>query len=266
MRRPLLLILWLLTDLALFVGCYALAYFLRVGWVLSTAFPFDRFLLIALLTAPLWLATLIATRTFALLRNQESLRTGMYIAYAAVVATALFALGYYFVYGLFFSRLLLLTALALTVVLPWGWHIVFGRLQRRLLRRAPPAFPTLIIGATRESRALIESLQRSRNPLTPVAVLDGRGTPEPEIAGVPVRGKLNKLEDVLTGQRITHLLQCSDLEQSLNLLSACRNRGITYLLLPSVLGMVERDERVETLEGQPVTVVRPKEGKWKWFF
>ena len=178
----------------------------------------------------------------------------------------LFALGYYFVYGLFFSRLLLIYALLLSTVPVWGWHVLFEQLTRRLLRRSPPVYPTLIIGATREATALITLLQERRSPLTPVAILDGRGTPEPDIAGVPVRGKLNKLEDILTGQRITHLIQCSDLEQSLNLLSACRNHGITYMLLPSVLGIVERDERIETLEGRPLTVVRPQESKWKWFF
>ncbi len=266
MRRPLLLILWMLSDLALFLGAYALAYFIRVQWVLSTDFPFQSFFLITLFVAPFWMLTLLLTRTFALLRNQKSLRAFAYITYAGVVGTALFALGYYFVYGLFFSRLLLIYALLFTTVPVWGWHVFFEQLTRRLLRRDPPVYPTLIIGATREATALIKLLQERRSPLTPVAILDGRGTQESEIEGVPIRGKLNKLEDMLTGERITHLIQCSDLEQSLNLLSACRNHRITYMLLPSVLGIVERDERIETLEGRPLTVVRPIEAKWKWFF
>ena len=266
MRRALLLALWLVTDLLLFLGSYALAYFARVGWVLSSVFPFDDFFRIALLVSPLWLLTLVGTRTFALMRNQRSLRTGMYILYAGVVGTAIFALGYYFLYGLFFSRLLLILAFAFSVFFTWAWHMVFERLVRLLLRRHPPVFPTLIIGATREARELIRVLKEQKSPLTPVAVLDGRGVKDPDVEGVTVAGKLNKLEDILTGKNITHLIQCSDLEQSINLLSACRSRGITYMLLPSVLGIVERDERVETLEGRPLTVVRPPEPWWKWFF
>ncbi len=266
MRRSLFLILWLLTDSALFLGAYALAYFLRVGWVFSTVFPFQAFFTIALLVSPFWILTLLLTRTFALMRNQRNLRTGMYILYAGIMSTALFALGYYFLYGLFFSRLLLLYALALSTVPVWGWHVLFERWMRRMLRRSPPVYPTLIIGATREAKALIKTLQHKSNPLTPVAILDGRGTSETEIEGVPVAGKLNKLEDVLIGRKITHLIQCSDLEQSLNLIGACRNHAVTYMLLPSVLGIVERDERVETLEGHPLTVVRPKTARWAWFF
>jgi FlaA1/EpsC-like NDP-sugar epimerase len=266
MRRTLLLAAWLLTDLLVFTACYTGAYFLRVGFIFSSDFPFDRFLYAVLLTAPAWLAMLIGTRTFALLRAQRSPRTFAYILFAGVGGAALFSLVYYFLFGAFFSRLLLATALVLSVVATWAWHLAFGFLSRTLMRSAPASYPTLIVGATRESSALIKSLQDKKNPLKPVAVLDGKGTRETDIHGVPVLGKLNKLEETLEKHEITHLIQCSDLEQSLNLLSACRKRGIAYVLLPSVLGIVERDEKVEVLEGRQVTVVRPRGPLWEWFF
>ena len=252
--------------MCLFCGCYALAYFVRVGWVFSSVFPFQGFFLATLLVAPLWLCTLIFTRTFAFLRSQRSPRTMMYIVYAGVVGTALFALSYYFLFGLFFSRLLLVLAGAFSVVFVWIWHVAFEQIVRWVLRRTPPVFPTLIVGATREAKELLHVLCLQKSPLVPVAILDGRGIPEKEIEGVPVLGKLNKLQDICTEKHISHLIQCSDLEQSINLLSACREWGITYMLLPSVLGIVERDERIETLEGRPVAVVRPREAPWKWFF
>ncbi len=266
MRRTVLLVLWILGDVTLFVGSYVLAYFLRVGWLLSSEFPFDRFLTVVLCVLPLWLGTLMLTRTFALMRRQATPRTGAYIAYAGVVAMAFFALGYYFLYREFFSRLLLLYALPLSILAVWAWHVGFSVILRLALRFPPPAFPTLIIGATREAAALIRSLQNAKHPLKPVGILDGHGTSEKELEGVPVLGKLNKLEETLAELKITHVIQCSDLEQSTNLLSACRAKGITYLLLPSLLGIIERDERIESLEGRPVTVVRPKEDWWMWFF
>lgn len=265
MRYKALLLAWLLTDIAVFVGSYALAYFFRVGFIFSTDFPFAPYITVATLVAPLWLIVLATTRTFALTRSQTSLRNIAYIAYSSAVGTALFALGYYFFYGLFFSRMLLLNALLLSAAAVWVWHIIYDQCKRALLRKNPPVFPTLIVGATRESRTLIERLNATKNPLKPVAVLDGRGCKDADIDGVPVRGKLNKLEDVLN-EGITHLIQCSDLEQSLNLLSACRQKKITYMLLPSVLGIVEKDEKVESLEGQPVTMVSPKENPLMWFF
>lgn len=266
MRYRILLILWLLTDLALFVASFALAYFLRVGFLFSSDFPFDQYLQAVALVAPAWLIVLATTRTFHLTRNQITIRNGAYIAYAALVGVALVTLTYYFRFTDFFSRLLLVEAFLITTAVTWVWHIVFNEIARRILRMNPPVFPTLIVGVTRESKALIHELNKHRNPLKPVAILDGHGTSEKEIHGVPVKGKLNKLEETLTEMRITHLIQCSDLEQSLNLLSACRTRGIHYVILPSVLGIVERDERVESLEGRPVTIVSPRGNVWSWFF
>lgn len=258
MRYRILLILWLLSDIILFLATYTLAYFLRVGWIFSNDFPFNHFITVIVMIAPIWTAVLASLRVFRLTRPQQTFDTGSRIIYSAVIALALFTLAYYFTYKHFFSRLLLLTAFALHMCAAWGWHIFYSLWQRRMLRRNPPAFPTLIIGVTRESKALIERLNAHKSPLTPVAILDARGSQEQNLGGVPVLGRLNKLEETLEKFRITHLIQASDLEQSLNLLSACRNRRITYMLLPSVLGIVEKDEQVESLEGMPVTVVRPR--------
>lgn len=264
-RRVVLFALWLLTDIALFIGAYVAAYFLRVGSLVSTDFPFDRFLTVVVLVSPVWVGTLLFTRTFALMRRQATPRTAAYIAYAGIVAMAFFSLGYYFLYREFFSRLLLLYALPLSIVAVWVWHMAYETIQRSFLRLPPAAFPTLIIGATREAAALIRDLQDTRSPLKPVGILDGRGTHETALEGVPVLGRLHKLDEIIETYRVTHVIQCSDLEQSINLLSACREKGITYLLLPSLLGILERDERVESLEGRPVTVVRPKEAWYMWF-
>lgn len=265
MRYHILLTLWLATDLCVFIAAYALAYFLRVGFIFSTDFPFQPYVQVAALSAPLWLIVLITTRTFSLTRSQSTVRNLAYITYSCVVGAALFALSYYFLFGLFFSRKLIIYALILSTVIVWLWHILFSGIQRRLLRLDPPMFPTLIVGVTRESRELIRKLNSGINPLKPVAVLDGKGCKDSEIDGVPVRGKLNKLDEVLH-EGITHLIQANDLEQSLNLLSACRQKKITYMLLPSVLGIVEKDEKIETLEGQPVTMVGPRGGVLGWFF
>lgn len=266
MRHRLLITCWLVSDILLFIATYALAYFLRVGWIFSTDFPFSSYIFIVCAVAPLWLFVILSTRSFALTRRQQSPRNGAYILYAAIVGVALFTLGYYFTFGLFFSRKLLLYALVLSTGIIWIWHILYEKILRSTLRRDPPVFRALIVGVTRESRGLIEELNRSQNPITPVSILDGRGVKDIEIHGIPVDGKLNKIEDVMKQKKITHIIQCADLEQSLNLLSICRQFGAIYMLLPSVLGIVERDERVESLEGHPVTIVSPHEKKWQWFF
>lgn len=266
MRRTVVLMLWLISDYILFCAAYALAYFFRVGWILSTDLPFHQYMASVALSGIPWLTLLATTRTFALTRNQRTLRNAAYIAYTSVVGVAFVALIYFFLFQQIFSRELLLTACALSILGTWAWHMIMGFLMRWTLTVSPPVFPTLVIGVTRETRALLKHLRERRGVLVPVAILDVSGVKENEIEGVPVKGKLDRLEQALHEFGITHVLQCSDLEQSINLLSACRAHGITYMLLPSVLGIVERDERVESLEGKAVTVVGPNSGWWSWFF
>jgi FlaA1/EpsC-like NDP-sugar epimerase len=266
MRRSILLLLWLLTDLAIFVGAYTLAYFLRVGWIVSTDFPLNLYTQTVLLTAPVCVLVLATLGVFRLMRNQGTSRNVMHIIFATIVACAFFTLAYYFIHAAFFSRLLLIYAFALSGAALVIWHIGYEQVMRKMLRLGRPVYPTLIIGATREAGRIIKMLNDQKNPLTPVAILDGHGSKETSIEGVPVEGKLNKLEETMTKYRITHLIQASDLEQSINLLSACRNRGVNYLLLPSVLGMIEGNERIESIEGQQVTSVRAKKQMLEWFF
>src|SRR3989344_829694 len=125
MRYRVLLVLWLISDLLLFVATYALAYFLRVGFIFSSDFPFDRYILTAVIAAPLWLIVLSTTRTFFLTHNQMTLRNGAYIAYAGAVGISIFTLLYYFQYVQFFSRTLLLLALILQIAITWIWHIAY---------------------------------------------------------------------------------------------------------------------------------------------
>lgn len=256
MRRMFMLIVWLVTDVVLMLGAYVAAYFVRVGLIFSTDFPIDKYLKVVLLIAPLWLAVMGFLGVFRLLRVQANPRNIAHLLFSCVFALALFTLAYYFLYNTFFSRKLLVYAGIAHFLFTLVWHAAFDQWQRRVLRRNPPAYPLLVIGANRDAERVIRLLEERQSPFKPVAVLDSQGTSQTDVAGVPVRGKLNKLEDVLKEKKITHLLQCADLEHTINLLSLCRQHGITYMLLPSVLGIVGVNEEVEYIEGQPVTMVR----------
>ena len=167
---------------------------------------------------------------------------------------SLFTLGYYFLFGQFFSRLLLVEAGALSFIFTMIWHLAFDQWQRKVLRRDPPAYPLLVIGVNREAERFIKLLNDRQSPFKPVAVLDSQGTSKKEIAGVPVLGKLNILEEVIKAKRPTHMVQCGNLEHVINLMSVCRQHGMTYLLLPSVVGAAVSGTS-ERIEGQPVIMV-----------
>lgn len=256
MRRFILLTLWLLTDAILFIGAYAVAYFLRVGFILSSNFPLNLYLTTVIVVTPLWVLTLVQLGVYRLTRVQSEQRNILHLFFACVLGSAMFTLAYYFLFTGFFSRLLLVYASAFNFCLTLVWHLAFDSWQRKILRRSPPAYPVLIVGLSREAEALIKHFEEKQCPLRPVAILDPQGSSLKEVAGVPVLGKLNILEDVIKAKKPTHLIQCSNLEHTINLMSVCRQHRMTYLLLPSVLGVVSGNEEVITIEGQPMVSVQ----------
>ncbi len=218
-------------------------------------FPIDQYLQTVIVVSPLWLAILVELGIFRLTRIQSEKRTILHILFASVMGLALFTLGYYFVFNQFFSRLLLVYAGALNFIFTIIWHLAFDQWQRRILRKDPPAYPLLVIGTNREAERFIKLLTEKQSPFKPVAVLDCQGSPLKELAGVPVLGKFNMLEQVIKAKKPTHLVQCSNLEHTINLMSVCRQHGMVYMLLPSVMGIAGGQESSEMIEGQPVMVV-----------
>lgn len=239
MRRTFLLLCWLATDIALFIAAYAIAYFLRVGFIVSTDFPLDKYMQTTLIVAPFWIGTMLELGIFRLTRIQGSRKNLTHILFSCILASALFTLTYYFLHNNFFSRLLLVYAGLISLGFAVVWHLAFDSWQRKVLRKNPAAYPVLIVGLNREAERLIDLLEDKQSPFKPVAILDGQGTSKAEVRGVPVLGKLNKLEEVIKTLKPSHLIQCSNLEHTINLMSVCRQHKMTYLLLPSVLGAVE---------------------------
>jgi len=256
MRRTLLLTIWLLTDIALFIAAYAVAYFIRVGFIISTDFPLDRYLQTVLLVSPFWIGTMLELGIFRLTRIQSDRKNLSHILFSCVLASALFTLAYYFLHDRFFSRLLLVYAGLINLGLTVVWHLAFDSWQRKVLRRNPPAYPVLIIGLNREAERLINLLEDRQSPLRPMGILDPQGSSRADVRGVPVLGKLNKLENVIASLKPTHLIQCSNLEHTINLMSACRQHGMTYVLLPSLLGVVGGREEMISLEGKQMVTAK----------
>ena len=254
MRRTALLICWLLTDLILFIGAYAAAYFVRVGLILSTNFPLDQYLQAVAIIGPVWIAVMIQLGIFRLERVQSDKRNIAHILFACVMGVSLFTISYYFLFEQFFSRLLLIEAGVFSFAFTLIWHLAFDQWQRRILRKDPPAYPLLIIGTNRQAEKLIIHLNERQSPFKPMAILDCEGSTKKEVAGVPILGKLNRLEEVIHSLRPTHLVHCSHLEHTINLMSVCKQHRMTYLLLPSVLGAVGHHSN-ELIEGQPFIAV-----------
>lgn len=101
--------------------------------------------------------------------------------------------------------------------------------------RQPPSV-ALIIGAGHAAAMLIRRLHKDTDTFSIVGILDGNGSPQKEIEGVPVLGKLNKLTEALWDYRVTDVIQCGNMEQSCNIQAICHQFSVRYLLHPAAVG------------------------------
>lgn len=269
-RLSILTSVWLLTDLVLFVLAHATAFSLFT-LERGAGISYDQYILLTLYITPLWLLVMSALHTFGLMHNQHSLQSFGRIGVAGLIASMLMIILYEYApdpvhnhaHGI--DSLFMLHGLFLSTFTIWAWHIVFQRLESMAFRAGDPTFPTLVVGISHEAREMIHKLNAHQSALAPVAVLDARGSKEKDIDGVPVLGKLNKLKTVLEKEHITHVLICSNLEQSVNILEICRQKDVTCVIPAATFGLPKADETMEMMEGENVTVISPFDRMLQWF-
>ncbi len=254
-------ILQIVVDGLLLVTAFALAYFLRIGFYFSTDFPFDKYMLIALITTPVTLGFMFFARTYKLTQQIRSFRHMQRIAFVAIENVAVFMVLYYFAYHNFFSRLILVYIFLLTFLFVYFWHRIFKWILQKSAEREVGIYRTLVIGANRPAEEIIKHLLKTKSHIKPVAIIDAHGSGKSMIAGVPVVGKMNLFEKAIAEHNIDHILQTDHLEQTLNIINYALQNNIKFIMPPELLGIFQGNQYVEEIEGQPfLKVVRKK--KW----
>jgi FlaA1/EpsC-like NDP-sugar epimerase len=254
--------LTLLLDYFLLQGMFVLAYLLRVGFVWSSDFPFEPYFWTSLAAGLVWLASLLIFRGY-----NPSIRFTrwihiMKVIVAGLTGTALFGLIFYFGQQSLFSRLLLGYIFCLGTVGMLLFHLLMQWIENTLIRKGHGNIRTLIIGSNRGVKAFIAELKKNHSPYVPVAVLDGYGTKQKEIHGVPVLGKLNILEETVDEYDIHAIVQGDNVEQVVNIVHFCDKNQLDYFLLPYLLGMYQDSLRVQMIEKPVIAPARPGGRSW----
>jgi len=255
--------LQIVVDGLLIIAAFALAYFLRVGFIFSTDFPFGRYITIAAIATPITLTFMFFARAYKVAQQVNSLRHLQRIGFVAVENVAVFIVLYYFAYHNFFSRLILVYIFLLTLGFVFLWHQVFRWILQKSCEREVGVYRTLIIGANRPAEEIVKRLIQSKSHIKPVAIIDALGTGKSVIAGVPVVGKMDVFERAIAQHNIDHILQTDHLEQSLNIINYALQNNLKYLMPPELLGIFQGHQTLEEIEGQPFLKVYKNKGWWE---
>lgn len=249
--------LTLFLDYFLLLGAFSLAYFVRVGFILSSDFPFAPYFGSAVIASALWIVSLVVFRGYTPNVRFNRLIHLLKVFISGMTGTAAFGLIFYFAEKELFSRLLLIYIFVFGSALMVLFHLLMLRIERMLVQKGYGVTRLLIIGSNRGVRSFIETLQKNRSPYVPVAILDGYGTSQKEIEGVPILGKLNILEETIDSQRIDAIVQGDNIEQVVNIHSFCQQAGLDYYLLPYLFGAYQDSLRIQYLEKALITPDKP---------
>lgn len=254
-------VLQIIVDGILILGAFALAYFLRIGFYFSTDFPFSEYLLIAGITTPITLLFMFFIRAYKLNQIVISWRHIQRLTFVALENVFVFMILYYFTFREFFSRLILVYAFLLTLLLTYLWHIVFRIILQKASEREIGVFRTLIIGSNRPAHEIIKILIKTKSHIKPVAIIDAHGSSKKVIHGIPIVGKMNLFEKTIADHNIDIILQTDNLEQSLNIINYALQNNIKYIMPPELLGIFQGNQIIEEIEGMPFLKVH-KNKKW----
>jgi FlaA1/EpsC-like NDP-sugar epimerase len=245
-------ILQIAVDALLVFSAFMLAYFLRVGFIFSTDFPFGKYVSIAAITVPVTLVFMFFARAYKLTQQVNSWRHVERVAFVAIENVAVFIVLYYFAFRQFFSRMILVYIFVFTFVLVYLWHQLFRWILQKSSEREIGVYRTLVIGANRPAEEIIKRLVLAQSHLKPVAIIDASGTGKTIIAGVPVVGKMDMFERAIAAHRIDHILQTDALQNN-----------IKYVMTPELLGIFQGHQTMEEIEGQMFLKVHRKKKWWE---
>lgn len=247
-------ILQITVDFLLIILSFTLAYFFRVGFILSTDFPFESYASVFIPTSIAWMGVLIFHKNY----SPEPIRKRrlfMNIITANLVGITLFVLIFFYKRDIFFSRLILVYVWGFSNILLIASAWTFRLIKFFIYKKGIGTKKVLVVGANQTAEEAVKNLQKHEPYYQVVAVLDAYGSKKGDVAGVPILGKMNSLEEVVNERSIDVILQADCIEQSLNLVHFCELNHLKYFLVPSLLGAYKAEVSVKQVGRQALITV-----------
>lgn len=241
----------MLIDFLLIYAANLIAYFLRVGFIFSTDFPFSLFATLSFFATSAWIGFLIFTKYYRI-PPRSGPREWFDIALMIVggaIAVVFLIVSYFFPRDILFSRFIgvyvMLFGCLFLLISRWTF---LGILAQRK-KNKNKVYQTLIVGSNRVAEKIIAAIQTDKYaPYRIIGVIDPYGMTK-TIKGSTVLGKLDKLETICQKEHINAIIQCDAFEHTLNLISLCDEKNIKFQFDPALRGIFEKNLRIREVAG-----------------
>ena len=255
-------VMQIVVDALLILGAFALAYFIRLGFIFSSDFSFQDYATVALMTLPFTLLFMFFIRAYKLSQQIFSWRHIQRLVFVALENVFVFMILYYFTFREFFSRLILIYIFLLTLAFTFVWHNIFRWILKTASSKEVCVYRALIVGTNRPAEAIVKMLITEKSHIKPVAAINAHGGGKSMLHTVPVVGKMNLFEKTIADHDIDIIIQTDHLEQSLNVINYALANNLKYLMPPELLGIFQGHQIIEELEGIPFLKVHKKKKWW----
>ncbi len=238
-------------DVVGIYGAFLLAYFVRVGFLFSSDFPFSVFASLSVISTVAWSIFLMLVKYYRLppRHGERAWFDVLLIFLGGAVAIGLLIVTYFFPREILFSRLLGVYAFVFASAWLLLTHSIFRQILASQKKKEKDVYRTLIVGANRVSEKIIQAIKTNKfAPYKIIGVIDPYGLAK-KVKGAQLLGKLNKLESVCEREKITALIQCDGFEHTLNLISFCEEKNIKFQFDPALRGIFEENLRIRDVAG-----------------
>lgn len=264
-RRQLRVLLTVVLDASTIASAFALAYLLRFYWEIIPAPdspPARPYFEILPVLVPVWIVIFAA---YGLYRDRVQWFFDEALRVISAVSVGLMTLlaGSFFYRQFSYSRLWILFAWGLSIVLVLLTRGIVRTAHRALRARGVDVWRVLIVGAGPDARDLVRLVrEHPESGQRPVAVLDSAATGQ--VDGLPVVGRP---EDVLAAvrktaaDRVIIALPAEARQSILQVAAACQEAGVPFGIVPDLYTLIASGAQLElvdrlpilTLHGSPLT-------------
>ncbi|MFH1750003.1 MAG: sugar transferase [bacterium] len=265
----LLLFLKMPTDLIMIVLAFVLAYFIRLeyfGPAPNEFMPLDQYIKnYVLLVLPLWV--LVASMNGLYNRKNQGLLSDYNQITTSVSLIFMFVLGFLFLTRtLFFSRLLIMYAWIITIILVSVGRSLIWLIQKFIYSKGIGIRKVIIIGTGTIAQSIAHQTQKNGEGERQVlAFIDTGNSKKRYIMSLPVIKGFQNLEKRFDYDDISEIIWTGkglDSNAAFELVSFCQDEKIRFRYVPNLFETRSTNIDLETIAGIPVISLRktPLEG------
>ncbi len=261
--RGLILLTLVLTDAAMSLLAFYIAYTLRAVALGDKIGPFSNYVLLAGIQLGNTLLVFFIYK-FYHRRHAALLMDELYRIFGAVSVATLLTIafvGFFLRDILDYQRSMLVFAwLAALAMITLG-RFVHGRVQRRLQRRGIGAERVLIVGAGEVGRMILQKIQHTPGlgyRVVGFADATANGGPA-KVMGLPVLGKVDDLPAIIEANGIAEViigLPEASHEELVGIISLCEREKVSIRVFPDVFQIMAAEVTISDLAGLPLLTIR----------